>query len=150
MEFLYELYASTRAEEMELTGWSAEQREAFLRMQFQAQHTHYQKFYAEAAFDVIERDGEPIGRFYVYRGAREIRLMEITLRPDCRGQGIGGTLTRELLEEAAREGKYVVLHVEPDNPAKRLYERLGFVDVRQEGVYLRMHWLPPDFTGGTD
>ena len=149
MEFLYRLYAGTRAAEMELTGWDEGEQEEFLQMQFRAQHAHYQKHYGDASFDVIERDGEAIGRFYVYRGEREIRLMEITLRPDCRNQGIGGGLTRALLEEAERDGKYVVLHVEADNPAKRLYERLGFVDVREESLYRRMHWLPPGFEGET-
>ena len=143
MEFLYSLYRSNRLDEMARIGWGEAEQEAFLRQQFHAQHTHYHQHYLGAHFDVIEREGEPIGRLYVHRTEGQIGLMEITLRPEWRNRGIGGGLTRELLQEAAQQEKSVVLYVEPENPAKRLYERLGFVDVAPEGpYYMRMHWLP--------
>jgi ribosomal protein S18 acetylase RimI-like enzyme len=143
MEFLYRLYRTTRLEELVRTGWDEAAQEAFVRQQFQAQHSHYQEHYAGARFDVIERHAAPVGRQYVYRGTDEIILMEITLLPEWRNRGIGGGLTRELTQEARAQGKRVVLHVEPENPAKRLYERLGFVDVAPEGpFYIRMHFQP--------
>ncbi|MCP5112707.1 MAG: GNAT family N-acetyltransferase, partial [bacterium] len=107
IEFLYRVYAGTRQDEMALTGWTEPQQEEFLRMQFHAQHTHYQKEFREAAWDVIEKAGEPIGRLYLDRRPDEIRVIDIALLPAERCNGIGGALMRRVLEEAAVVGKMV-------------------------------------------
>src|SRR5947207_14155770 len=87
--FLQQLYASTRAEELAQVPWTDEQKAAFCRMQFAAQRQHYQEHYAGASFDVIELEGQPIGRLYVARWASEIRIVDIGLLPEYRGRGIG-------------------------------------------------------------
>ena len=140
LEFLYEVYASTRQEELAVTGWSDDEKEKFLRMQFHAQHTHYQQHFGDADFDVILSGDTPIGRLYVYRQPDEIRITDIALLPEHRGHGIGSGLVREVLEEAAAAGKPVRLHVEKNNPAKRLYYRMSFRDVGDTGVYDLMEW----------
>lgn len=61
-------------------------------------------------------------------------LLFVTVSPEARGQGIGGRLIRHCLAETEGDVK---LHVELDNPAKRLYERLGF-----ETKYAEMRWSP--------
>lgn len=50
-------------------------------------------------------------------------LLYVAVRPDMRGRGIGGELISRSLERCRGSVK---LHVEYDNPARRLYERLGF------------------------
>jgi ribosomal protein S18 acetylase RimI-like enzyme len=70
----------------------------------------------------------------------EIRLVDIILVPMLTGQGIGSAIIRVLLDEAARTGRYVGLHVESYNPARRLYQRLGFVDRKPQGPYMFMTW----------
>lgn len=144
IEFLYRLYASTRADEMALVDWSEQQKEAFLRMQFQAQHAYYHEQFKQAAFDVIERNGRAIGRLYVDRRAYEIRVIDIALLPGHRGQGIGGEIMQALIDEAAGSSRSVSIHVEHNNPAMHLYRRLGFSHVSDEGVYFFMKWAPPD------
>ena len=141
--FLSKLYATTRDLEMALTGWDAAQKEAFLRMQFQLQTTHYRKHYGDALFQIILRDNAPIGRIYVHYGPSEIRLMDIALLPEYRGSGIGGFILQNLLGEAARLCKPVTLHVEKFNPALRLYERLGFRVIEDLGINLYMEWRLP-------
>jgi ribosomal protein S18 acetylase RimI-like enzyme len=89
---------------------------------------------------VIEKDGVSIGRLYVARWEREIRIMDIALLPEHRGAGIGTELLRELQDEARSAGKTLTIHVERFNPALRLYERLGFRQVEDKGVYLLMRW----------
>ena len=138
--FLCALYASTRTEEMALTGWPEEQKEVFLRQQFRFQTIHYRRYYSTASFDIILQDERPVGRVYVHRGAGDIRLMDIALLPEYRGAGIGSWILRNLLAEAAGSQKPVTLHVEPYNPAVRFYHMLGFRVVEQKGMNLLMEW----------
>jgi len=141
-EFLFMLYAETRAAEMSLATWTDEQKDAFLRNQFQMQRMHYRRYYAAAQFDVIEDQGRPVGRLYVHRGADEIRLMDISLIPEYRNRGMGGALVRGLLEEAEASSKTLTLYVEADNPARHLYTRLGFRPIGEHVPYLFMEWRP--------
>ncbi len=137
---LFEIYASTRTEEMALVNWSDAQKEAFLRMQFAAQHQHYQNAFPDARFDIILSEGRPIGRLYVDRRPDEIRIVDIALLPHGRNQGVGSSLLKELLAEARDAGKPVRIHVEHNNPALRLYERLGFLRIGDTGIYFLMEW----------
>ena len=141
-DFLLRVYASAREEELRVVDWSDEQKAAFVQQQFDAQDAYYREHYDPATFDVIEVDGEPAGRLYVARWEDEIRIIDITLLPEHRGRGIGTALLRALLEEAAEAGKRLSIHVEVNNPARRLYERLGFVPVEERGVYVLMEAVP--------
>ena len=136
LPFLFRLYASTREEELAGVDWPAEQKEAFVRQQFEAQHAWYQENYAGASFDVVDVDGEPAGRLYVARWENEVRIVDISLLPAHRGRGLGSALLAQLFAEADAAGKPVSVHVERFNPALRLYERLGFVFREDKGVYL--------------
>lgn len=141
-EFLCALYASTREEELAPVPWSAAEKAAFLRMQFDAQHRHYQEHYPKARFDLVLAAGEPIGRLYVDHWPAEIRLIDVALVPAWRNRGIGGALLRDLMAEAAAAGKPLTIHVERFNPALRLYERLGFRKIEDKEVYHLMEWRP--------
>jgi ribosomal protein S18 acetylase RimI-like enzyme len=145
---LLRVYASTREEELALTSWDEAQKRAFLEAQFAAQDVWYRERYPGATLDVIEADGLPAGRFYVHRREREIRLMDIALLPEHRGRGIGSALLHDLFAEAAAAGKRVTVHVEEYNPARRLYERLGFKKIGEHGVYHLMEWRPPGDAAG--
>lgn len=145
--FLFLVYAATREDELAGVGWSAEQRESFLRQQFEAQDRHYREHYPGARLCVVERADEPIGRLYVSRWPEEIRIMDIALLPEHRGRGIGSDLLSGLLAEGAASGRRVTIHVEAFNPARRLYERLGFRPAGEHGVYIFMEWQPQ---GGGD
>ncbi len=139
-DFLSRLYASTRADEMALLDWSAEEKNAFLAMQFEAQTRHYDEHYADAEFMIIERDKTPIGRLCLHRRVDEIRVVDIALLPEARRSGIGGRLLKRVLDEAAETGRVVRIHVERNNPAISLYDRLGFRRIDDLGVYHLMEW----------
>jgi len=140
--FLYSVYASTREAELAGVDWTEEDKAAFLWQQFEAQDRHYREQYDGASYDVVEVDSRPAGRLYVARWDDEIRIVDIALLPENRRRGIGTGLLRELLDEGARTGKRVTVHVEQFNPARRLYERLGFRWLRDAGVYVLMRWSP--------
>ena len=134
-EFLVRLYGTTRAAELAQVDWTAAQKEAFVASQFAAQAAHYRANYAGATYDVIEVDGQPVGRLYVARGSTEIRVMDLALLPEHCGQGTGTALLTELCAEADATGKLLSIHVEKLNPARALYERMGFVGAGDRGVY---------------
>lgn len=142
VSFLAAVYASTRAEEVALTGWPPEQQHAFLARQHEAQHAYYRQVYTDAEWLVIERGGEGIGRLYLVEWEHEIRIVDIALLPHARGQGIGEAILRDIAADAASRAKIVSIHVEKNNPARRLYERLGFGGVEDKGVYELMEWTP--------
>lgn len=142
LDFLNRVYFGTRSEELAQTGWTEAQKSEFLRAQFNAQHQHYMQHYGGAQFDLIALDGEPIGRLYVARWPREIRIVDIALLPPFRGRGIGTALLQELLAEGERQGVPVSIHVERFSPALRWYERLGFRQAEDKGVYLFMECAP--------
>lgn len=142
LPFLNQLYHSTRDYEMAQVDWSKEQKEAFLTMQFEAQHRHYQVYYADADFDIIELEKKPIGRLYLERREEEFRIVDIALLPKYRGRGIGSYFMKKVMGESAEQGLPVRIHVEHDNPAMRLYLRLGFTQIDTNGVYHLMEWMP--------
>jgi ribosomal protein S18 acetylase RimI-like enzyme len=143
-DFLRRLYASTRAEELAVVDWSEEEKTQFLGFQFAAQHDYYQEQFPAARFDLVLVDGEPAGRLYVDRREDEIRLIDIALLPDFRRRGIGGRLMNRVLDEGREAALPVQIHVERNNPAMRLYDRLGFQQVEDQGVYYLMRWLAGD------
>jgi len=148
LPFLARLYASTRAEELAPVPWSEAEKAAFCESQFRAQHAHYQAHYRGADFLVIVRAGAPAGRLYLASWAREHRLIDIALLPAERGRGLGTALMRDLMDEAAAAGKALSIHVEQFNPAMRLYRRLGFLGVEEQGVYELLRWTPGAAGGG--
>ncbi len=135
LPFLQRVYASTRQAELAATGWPQHEIDAFLAMQFQAQHQHYQQYYPEASFDIIRYGGQAAGRLYVDRTLDDIRIVDIALLPEHRGKGIGTALTNALLAEGRETHKGVAIHVAKSNPAMNLYQRLGFVKTADKGVY---------------
>jgi GNAT superfamily N-acetyltransferase len=141
LPFLLSVYASTREAEMAAVPWTLEQKDSFVASQFSAQRKHYREHYAESQFDIVLVDDVPAGRLYVYRGPREIRIVDISLLAQFRGQGVGRGLLEGLQAEARETGSILGIHVERYNPALRLYERLGFRAAGEEGpVYLYMQY----------
>jgi ribosomal protein S18 acetylase RimI-like enzyme len=64
-----------------------------------------------------------------------LHIVDIALLPASRGQGIGGAIVEDVLDHARTLGKGVSIHVERTNPARSLYDRLGFTMVEDRGAY---------------
>ena len=137
-DFMLQVYASTREDEMRLVDWDDAQKQAFVQMQFEAQRQHYIITFPEAQYFVIEQEGQPIGRMIVNRSKNTILLVDIAILPEYRNAGIGTRLIEELLEEADRSHCSVQVHVEIFNPAMNFYKRLGFVKTGEISVYHEM------------
>ncbi|MGO9028967.1 MAG: N-acetyltransferase family protein [Acidimicrobiales bacterium] len=124
--FLRDLYASTRADELQVTPWTEVERRAFCDSQFALQDTYYRQTYPHARFDVVESAGSPVGRFLVATGPDAVEVLDIALTPAARGRGLGTMLLRWQQSRSAAFGRTMILMVEPGSPAERLYRRLGF------------------------
>jgi len=140
LPFLAMVYASTRLEEVAATGWPVEAQRTFLIQQFHAQHTAYMRTYTQAEWLIIERGGEAVGRLYVDDWKDEIRLIDIALLPAGRGNGTGTAILTDLQTWARDSGKALTIHVEQSNPARSLYDRMGFVPIGGQGVYDLLEW----------
>ncbi len=150
-EFLFELYASTRAEELAQVPWTDEQKRAFLWGQFEAQDHEYRRAYPDGVFSIVELSTNRAGRFYLRHGPTDTRIVDLALLPAYRGWGIGSRLLGELAAEADRRERSLSIHVESFNVgARRLYERFGFALAEDKGVYLLLarRPSPPQSTSG--
>lgn len=137
-EFLHAVYASGRAEELAPVPWTQQQKADFLRSQSEAQLAYYAEHYRAAEYSIVVVDGTDVGRIMVEHRDEDLRLMDMGLLPAYRDCGIGTQLVGAVVTRAEEAGLPVVLHVESFNPAKRLYERFGFVDDGEVGAYRRM------------
>src|SRR5690242_5043236 len=104
LPFVTALYASTRREEVAATGWPAEIQEQFLAQQAAAQHSHYSIHFGDAEWLIIERDGQAIGRLYLHVTPGDLHIVDISLVPASRGQGIGGAILEDTLSLARSLG----------------------------------------------
>src|SRR5262249_55702303 len=147
--FLVSVYGSTRTEELSLTDWDEARRDAFVAMQFKAQQSHYREYYPNGQQLIILVNDDAVGRLYVANIKEEIRILDITILPQHRNEGIGTPIVKELMAEAAKIGKPLRIFVESYNRSRLLFERLGFVKIDESGYsYLlewRAGWLPSGF-----
>lgn len=139
---LFDIYASTREEELALTNWNEPMRRAFLDQQFNAMRQGYRSMFPAGEFSVIELAGRSIGRMVLHRGASEFRVVDLALLPAYRNRGIGTLLMRRVCTAAANAGKPVRLCVLKNNRAFHWYERLGFAKTGEINFYDEMEWRP--------
>lgn len=147
VSFLCKVYGSTREKELrQVEYWTEVQKQEFINQQFAAQHEYYQKNYIGGDFYVIEFKKEDIGRLYIHGNFQNagIRIIDIAILPNWQNQAIGSSLLKDILLIAENTNRHVSIHVESFNPAKKLYEKLGFKKISEtNGVYHLMEWRAP-------
>ena len=134
---MLELFASAR-DEFKMLMADESQLAALMSMQFNFQQQQYQDGYPDATDNIILLHQEPIGRMFVHESDRVVTLVDIALLPEYRGRGLGKHLLDDLLTHAASAKKPVRLHVLKTNPARKLYQRLGFQAVSEDSMYCEM------------
>lgn len=144
--FLRSVFAGTRMHEFSFLA-DQSQLDALIDMQFNLQRQQYAAGYPDAEHNIILCDGQPVGRLFVAEGDEQFVLVDIALLPDSQNRGIGKLLIEALLARAAAAQKKVQLHVFKSNPAGRLYARLGFSIVNEDGMYFEMICEPANSLG---
>ena len=76
--------------------------------------------------EVLLQDGAPVGLLKLSRDSPPWKLIQIQLVPELQGQGLGADLLAQVIVEADNANVAVALSVLKTNPARALYERLGF------------------------
>ncbi|WP_236587764.1 GNAT family N-acetyltransferase [Tumebacillus amylolyticus] len=138
--FLFALFTSTREQELQAWGWDEAMQQHFLQMQWRAQCSSYSVQFPQAEHLLLCHDQQPVGRVILNHSQESLHLVDITLHPNFRGQGIGTRYLLTLQQEGSESGQSVILNVRTDNPARRLYERLGFASTGEDELYVRMAW----------
>jgi GNAT superfamily N-acetyltransferase len=122
--FLRVLYASTRPE---VADWPDELRDAFLAQQFEAQRAGWTASFPGSEHDMLEMDGVPVGRIWVYWSESDCLIVDVALLPERRRQGLGTEVVRDVIAAADRLGVPVRGHVERTNlPSLAFWTKLGF------------------------
>ena len=140
--FIEAVYRSAREAELNLTNWTEQQKSAFALMQCMAQLSEYKIKFPGALFQVIVFNKRNAGRLYTWETDNEIRLIDITLLPQFRGRFIGTALLKDLVKRSDKVQKKISLHVDPTNPALHLYQRLGFIHIKNNGRHYYMERNP--------
>jgi ribosomal protein S18 acetylase RimI-like enzyme len=139
--FLLSLYSKNRESEFADVGWEDGALRAFVDMQFRVRKRAWAMQYPEAEYFVIERDGIPVGSVTTWVGDHELTLLDIAVRDNERGKGIGRRVIEHLQQQAAAAGLPIVLHVDLINTrAMGLYEKMGFRKTGQNQIQHRMEW----------
>lgn len=120
LPFLFDLYCDVRGPEVSAWCWPEMQRDAFLRMQFEAQRRGYEAAYPDAIHHIVLGGGEAIGRRLAAPTSEGMRLVDIALLASHRNRGIGTRLIQQLMDDCRAFGSALRLQVLRGNPAKRL------------------------------
>ena len=92
--------------------------------------------------EIIELDRAQIGVQLVDRSGTHIQLVQLYIGKAFQWRGFGTQLLKRLFEEARMSNLPIRLRVLAVNPAKTLYERLGFVVVESTLERYFMEWAP--------
>ena len=120
-EFLYHLHVLTMKEYVDRTwGWD----DAF-------QEAVFHKNFVPAEVQIITCNGTDMGMLMLEERPEEVFLRAIEIHPDYQKQGIATGIITQIIANGIQKGKPVRLYVLKVNPAKKLYDRLGFVVVEE-------------------
>lgn len=101
----------------------------------------FDRWFQPGDVSVVVVEGKDVGVLGLENREAKVYVTRIEIHPDWQNRGVGSAVMRQVLAQAAVEGKAVSLHVFEINPARRLYERLGFVtsDEQENRILMRVH-----------
>lgn len=138
--FFAALYRVTRDDLLALPADPA-MIDGLIAMQYRMQVAGYRHNYPEARYQVLERDGVALGRLVTALVDGAVRVVDIAVLPQARGQGVAGEALGRLQAQAAGRGCGVTLAVRKDNAgARRLYAALGFAVDGENEMDLALRW----------
>jgi GNAT superfamily N-acetyltransferase len=138
-EFLFGLFASSRADDLAGAGLDPAAVGVLLRLQFRARSQQYEADFPGAKNIILLSGGVPVGRILVHRTAAAIRVVDIAVLPTAQRRGLAATALRVVLDEARGIRLRVDCQILAGNdPSLGLARRVGFRVVSQEGPYVHL------------
>jgi GNAT superfamily N-acetyltransferase len=122
-------YAQSRSAELAPVNWTAQEKLVFCNAQYDLQDAHYRKFYEDFTPLAICIGDVTIGRLYFANMDNLCLLMDIIVEAQYQRRGIARTIISVLCTQADINAQAINLHVEPPNPARKMYQQFGFVDL---------------------
>lgn len=140
--FLYRVFAATHGQQFALLPLEPTQREALVRMQFDAQRSGYAAQHPAAEDFIVLADTEAVGRLWLDGSSPgQLHILDLAILPEHQRRGAGMTVLRRAMDQAAAAGKAVTLNVARMNlRAIEFYRSLGFEFTGGDEVYLAMRW----------
>jgi RimJ/RimL family protein N-acetyltransferase len=140
--FLRELYIASRLLELLAAPWGLEQKRTFLDSQFVLQHNHFLRSHRKGDYHVINLADRPVGRLYFDRTGEDWSVIDVVLARSVQGRGIGTALIRWMQHSVDAAGatrlRLCVAHQNPR--ARKLYDRLGFLETAVSTTHSEMAW----------
>jgi len=140
--FLFRLFGDTQ-DHLSLLRSNEALWNVLVDVQYRGRKTTYETNYPAAEDFVLCRGGEAVGRLLINREVDCLRILDIAILADFRGQGIGSWAVRQWQLQAEEIGARIELSVNPANPARWLYERLGFRATDEDTMQVAMAWRSP-------
>lgn len=135
------LFAEERAVQLGAAGLGAAQVQQLIEMQYRGRAMTYSAAYPDAEDSIIlGPDGEPVGHLLLDRKPDRWTIVDIAVRAAHRHRGLGTRALEGCQRQAAAAGAAIELKVEPHNPARQLYERLGFRATSEDPISVNMVW----------
>lgn len=126
-----------------MTGLTEAQFLPLIEMQYRGRKMTYEAQYPQAENSiVIGEDGKPAGRLLLDRGPDCWKVVDIAVLASHRRRGIATRVLTHCHEQCSAAGTRLELQVAVGNPARRLYERLGFQMTSGDAVSIEMVWRP--------
>lgn len=140
--FAAALYRSTRSDLLQIPG-DPSVIEQLISMQQRAQTMAYQHSYPQAAYLIVQRDAQAIGRVILQHHNAVLHIVDIAILPQAQQHGAASAVFGQLQALASRQGLRIELAVNKSNlAARRLYQRLGFQLHGEDEVQEHLRWVP--------
>lgn len=137
--FLFRLFGETQ-DQLALLRHNQTLWETLVDIQYRGRRMSYGESYPFAEDTILCRGGEPVGRLLINRESDCLRIVDIAVLTQWRGQGIGTWALRHCQQQAAETGVRIELTVNPMNPARLLYVRSGFRATDEDTMHMAMTW----------
>lgn len=102
----------------------------------------FDEFYDEQQTHIVQDGGRDVGWLTVLREPDRIEIDSLYIAPEQQNGGLGTFLLQQLIAESEESQKSLTLSTAKINPARRLYERLGFVAVGESEFKVYMERKP--------
>lgn len=144
-DFLFHLFRANNVDTLLLMGLPEEMVEQLIQFQFRSQTGTYRAMFPNAAFSIIEWEGETIGRFIEHDEQDVVYFVDFVLVPERQSQGLGSAFIRAVMNECAARGRGTRVKILCNNdPSLKMCHKLGMVQSEPDEMgYVELRWYPP-------